>query len=409
MTFLKINNFKIYSKVILFTLTILFLNSCNNYSRETISDENVSKDNFNSKLNYPLLGVNKNISQSSLNVKILNRLQIFLELKDSIPRSFEHWKESDFEKYMFPYNDLMYFEKSNYVEGYFYKPTVIEILKLEKEEHERLIKIAFIGNENGENFLKGIYNIIIDTDDFKFKRILEHNTKNWKSYDIGNIQYFNSPLRQFDFQKAETFNELNNTLAAFFDRTPRKITYYACTTPKELFEIMGYDYISNMYMANTGALNETTSNIIFAGNNSETYPHELVHSYMSPKYFKTINNLRVLGEGFASYIGGSNGKPYEILREDLKILISKKDIDFSEYLDPYYETQKKNELANTIGALICERAIRLKGVQKFMEIFEKENLESSLKFIDLNLKNLDRELKTELERPQILSLSILDN
>jgi predicted ATP-dependent serine protease len=107
---------------------------------------------------------------------------------------------------------------------------------------------------------------------------------------------------------------------------------------------------------------------------------------------------------------------YEMLGTGLRqvenpseILISKKDIDFSEYLDPYYETQKKNELANTIGALICERAIRLKGVQKFMEIFEKENLESSLKFIDLNLKNLDRELKTELERPQILSLSILDN
>lgn len=398
----------IYSKIVLLQFIILFLSSCNKISKETISEESNSGDKNNFILSYPILGVNKNIPQSSLNIKILSRLQNFLELKDSNPRSFKYWKESDFEKYMLPYNDLVYFEKSNYVDGYFYKPTVIEIVKIEKEEHERLVKIAFIGNENGENFLKGIYNMIIDINDLKFKRVLEYNTKNWKSYNIGNIQYFNSPLRQFDFKKAKTFDELNNTLAAFFDKLPREITYYACTTPKEFYEIMGYDYISNMYMANTGALNEYTSNIIFAGNNSENYPHELVHSYMSPKYFKTINNLRVLGEGFASYIGGSNGKPYEILREDLEILISKKDIAFSDYLNPYFETQEKNELAYTIGALICERGIRLKGIQRFMEIFEKENLESSLKFVDLNLKNLDSELKAELERPQILTSSFLD-
>lgn len=380
--------------------------SCTNSGKGPHSDKTNNHEEKNSSLEYSELAINKNVPNTCLNLKIINRLQGFLNIKNLEPRSFEYWKASDFNKYMFPYEDLMNMEVSSTNDTY-YKPTVLEIIGTGTNDYERLIKIAFIGNENKNNHLRAIYTFIIDTKDWKFKRVLEHNTKDWKKVKVGNIKYFNSPLREFNSQKAEKFNAFNNTLSAFFKESPRQITYFACTSPAELYKIMGYDYITNMYMAETGALNEYTSNIIFAGNDSEYYAHELVHSYLSPSYFKTINNLGVLSEGLATYIGGSNGKSYEELREDLRTLMAERDINLMEYLHPYYETQEKNQLSYTIGALLLERAIRLKGVEDFWQIFDNEDLEASLKLLDLDLETLNKTLEDELSRPINPASSIL--
>lgn len=382
------------------------ISSCTNSRKDPNSTKMNNQEEKSSSYKYPELSINKNVSKSSFNLKIIDRLQSFLSIKNLEPRSFEYWKASDFDKYMFPYEDLMNLEVSS-TNDHYYKPTVLEIIGTGTNDHERLIKIAFIGNANQKNHLRAIYTLSIDTRDWKFKRVLEHNTRNWKGIEIGNIKYFNSPLREFNSQRAEEFNAFNNTLAALFKRSPRQITYFATTTPAEFYRIMGYDYIPNMYMAETGALNEYTSNIIFAGNDSEYYDHELVHSYLSPGYFKTINNLRILSEGFATYIGGSNGKSYEELREELKTLMAESDINLTEYLDPYYETQKKNQLSYTVGALLLERAIRLLGMENFWEIFEKEDLEDCLRLLDLDLETLNASLEDEFNRPLIPASSIL--
>lgn len=397
------------SGIILFFFSILFF-SCNQkndhakYENSTtfITEETKSVTSEN----YPQIVLSHHIKKDTLNIKIVEELQEFLEIKNNNQRSFKYWKKDDFEKYMFPYYDLVNIEFSNRSEGFYYKPTILEIIPLENLD-ERLVKIAFIGGENGR-YLKAIYNIIVDISDFKFKRVLDYNTRNWKTYSVGNINYIISPLKSFNRKAAINFNEFNDKLSVLFDISPKEIDYYSCINPIELFKIKGFDYIQNMYMAKTGGLNEITSNIIFSGNNSESYHHELVHSYLEPKYFKTIYNLQVFSEGLATFLGGSNNKSYLELREELKIMLNKNEnLKLANYLDPYYNTQEENQLSYTIGAILCERAIRIKGQKDFLNIFKSKNIEDALNFIGLNQENLQQKLILELEQPPITGSSIL--
>lgn len=86
-----------------------------------------------------------------------------------------------------------------------------------------------------------------------------------------------------------------------FKCNPISITYYSCVTPKELFEIKGFDYNPMMYVDKTGGLAEY-GNIIFSGNTAEIYTHEIIHIYTS-KLFPKIDKF--IDEGLATYMAGS--------------------------------------------------------------------------------------------------------
>jgi len=190
-------------------------------------------------------------------------------------------------------------------------------------------------------------------------------------------------------------------LLNFFETKPIHITYYSCKNPKELFEIKGFDYHLMMYLNDTGGLAEN-GNIIFSGNNSEVYTHEIVHIYTTNLF---PNKNIFLDEGLATYIGGSAGKDYLWHREKMKTFFEETpDFRLEQYRDPYgIYFKEETPVLYTLFALVCERTIRLYGKEKLFELFNtKADLWDLLEKVGLHKENINGELKKEINLTPII-------
>ena len=335
------------------------------------------------------------------NKAIINALTDFLLTKNASLTENAHWLQADFQKYSYPYLDIYNIENSKYGKDFF-KPTLMEIIKTENE-NQRVVKIAFIGHnsETNENQIKSIFNIVtnIDKDKIIFSRYLDYATQNWQTLNKNEIMYKISPNKPLN--ETEIFNQQKDIekICEFFDCKPISITYYSCINPKEVFEIKGFDYNPMMYVSKTGGLADF-GNIIFSGNNSEIYTHEIVHIYTN-NLFPKIDKF--LDEGMATYIAGSGKFDYEWHRKKLdKFLIENKNFDFKEHTDPFEQLYFEDEtsIPYLTAALILERTKRIYGNEKLLELLKSEKeLWQTLSLVGLTKENINEELRKQINLP----------
>lgn len=335
------------------------------------------------------------------NLAIIETLTGFLKTKNSSLTENKYWVESDFQKFIYPFLDIYNIENSKYGKD-FYRPTLVEIIPT-ANSNQKIVKLAFIGhnNETQENQLKSIFNIIanIDQDKVLFSRYLDFATEKWNSINKESLNYKISPNKiANETEISEQQNEIEK-ICEFFKCKPIAITYYSCVNPKELFEIKGFDYNPMMYVDKTGGLADY-GNIIFSGNNSEIYTHEIIHIYTSnlfPKIDKFID------EGLATMMAGSGKYSYEWHRKKLdKFLNENKDFNFATHTDAYERTYFENEtsIPYLTSALILERALRIYGKEKLLELLKSENeLWTTLKTVGLTKENINEELRKQIKLP----------
>lgn len=220
-----------------------------------------------------------------------------------------------------------------------------------------------------------------------------------ESVKNSSINYVISPYRNANQIEITQQQSDINKLCDFLNTKPINITYYSCINPKELFEIKGFDYNIMMYADKSGGLAEL-GNIIFSGNNSEIYTHEIVHIYTNNLYPKID---KFIDEGFATYIAGSGKYDYEWHRNKLTKFISQNpNHDFKNHLDPYERLYFEDEtsIPYLTSALICERTKRIYGKEKLLEILQAEGeLWQILKKVGLTKQNTNAELRKELALP----------
>ncbi len=332
------------------------------------------------------------------NQAVISVLEKFLLSKNNSPRENEYWLESDYEKYVYPYAEIYQIEKSKYGENYF-KPSLMELIDLGADK--KLLKIGYIGfnQENSESLIRCIYNIIAvkKGTEWKLKRALEYFTNNWEKIQKGSISYYLSEGKTANIVEMKKQEDELVKLCQFLETEPFPIIYYSCKNTKEVFEIKGFDYYPNMYFSEKGGLAEY-DNIIFSGNNSEEYTHEIVHIY-TKHIFPTIN--RFLDEGIATYIGGSGGLSYVEHRSIMKEYLASNNLDLANHTTPYERLyiDDKTPIPYMIGALICERTNRIYGKEKLFELFKsnEDNLWLILQGVNLNKENLTEELLNELK------------
>ena len=335
------------------------------------------------------------------NQTIIETLTEFLKTKNSSLTENKNWLQSDFQKFIYPYLDIYNIENSKYGSDFF-RPTLMEIISTEKPS-QKVVKIAFIGhnNEMKENQLKSIYNIVanIHQDKVLFSRYLDFTTQKWKTVTKGSLTYKISPNKIInDTEIADQEKDIDK-ICNFFQCKPISITYYSCINPKELFEIKGFDYNPMMYVDETGGLADY-GNIIFSGNNSEIYTHEIVHIYTNT-LFPNINKF--LDEGIATYIAGSGKFDYAWHREKFdKFLTENKDFDFKEHIDPYERLYFEGEtsIPYLTAALILERTKRVYGDKKIIELLKSEKeFWQTLNLVGLTQENINEELRKEIKLP----------
>lgn len=339
-------------------------------------------------------------TDNSVNKLIISALKSFLQSKNNSLSENSFWLQSDFQKYIYPFVDIYTIEQSKYGND-FYKPTLMEILPTDIEQ-QKIVKIAFLGHNSNtnENLIKAVYNIIANVvgEKITFSRYLDFATKTWTKQKNESINYIISPNRNVNKEEIDNQRNEVHKLCDFFKTASINISYYSCINPKELFEIKDFDYNPLMYVDNTGGLADF-GNIIFSGNNSEIYTHEIVHIYtnnLSPKSDKFLD------EGIATYIAGSGKYDYKWHREKLRKFITENpEHDFKNRIDPYerFYFEKETSIPYLTAALICERTKRIYGNEKLLQLLKSEHeLWKSLKNVGLTKENINEELIKELKR-----------
>ncbi len=198
--------------------------------------------------------------------------------------------------------------------------TQCKIIGIFAVEHDYYcLKSAFMHSNDGELFLDVIPTVYAKKFNGKFllvnsttyhKEVLEH-------HKVGNINYYVHPFHKFDSDKAKKMNAFCEEMTKLFGVKPFEIDYFVSNTSREITEIWGYEYMDRMYRPEqTGGVALVSQNLVLAGNNSEYYPHEIVHLFA----YNVANNLPYfwINEGVATFFAGSSEKSFEWHLNELK-------------------------------------------------------------------------------------------
>ncbi len=89
----------------------------------------------------------------------------------------------------------------------------------------------------------------------------------------------------------------------------------------------------------------------------------------------------------------------------MKFLKENPDFTFKEHMEDPYERfyyEHETPIPYLIGALVCERTLRLYGKEKLFEVFKSnKDIFDTLQTVGLTKENIDEELAKEIKRPPI--------
>ena len=230
-------------------------------------------------------------------------------------------------------------------------------------------------NENKEIEIDNIITVYAKkiNNEFKLSSSTQYHMKSWEEKVIGNVTYYKHPEHKFNIDEAKKMDKFNDSISSVFEISPLKFDYFTAKYSREIAQVLGHDYMPRMYRPEqTGGIADINNNIIYAGNNSEYYPHELVHLYINEK----ANNNRhfLIEEGIAALVGGSSGyslewhlrKLNEFLAESPEYNLDtidelKTDIPNGEYL---------TDFRYVVGGLICKNIYEKEGMQGLYDAME---------------------------------------
>lgn len=245
------------------------------------------------------------IPDTNVRIELTNSLKGFLKARNDGVNPNPYIESAYLKDIVEPFSWLRTAEGKKPNGKSFYTPTLLTVMPIGGQKY--ILKLAYMAANNS---LSDIPELKLVTSvearkiggKYLFYNTIEYNTRLYNVKQVGNIKYIYP--NKLDEEKAKKMDEFNSKFAKKFNTAPLKITYYKCDDPEQLFKMLGFDYIENMYYSLSGGLAYQWSNTLLAGNNSELYEHEVVHFYTSI-LFEHIT--REVDEGYATYVGGSGG------------------------------------------------------------------------------------------------------
>jgi len=256
---------------------------------------------------------------------------------------------------------------------------VLSVLPIENASY--LIKLQYMDVTNPCNKKLVLIGSLITKmvgNKYYFYNAVDHYTRFWIKQKIGTINYVSATnVNQIN---AEVMNKFNVSLARKFGIKPIQITYYKFEDPEQLFKIMGFDYIPNMYYSTSGGLAQQWKNTLLAGNNSELYEHEAVHFYTATLF---PNRSKVADEGYATFLGGSGGKNLNQLAPFAKNYIKNHpEKNITELATDFGTVVEGNvPITYILSALICrdiEHKYGMNGIKKLLKLNAGEDYFNNL-------------------------------
>lgn len=146
---------------------------------------------------------------------------------------------------------------------------------------------------------------------------LPHLTASWSAMRMGRITFHRPPGQRIDRVRARRTARLLDDLQRRFAITDTStINYYACGSTREMYRIVGLDFMVSPSGPGTGRGGRASAeqHLLLAGDSlqGEAYVHELVHIALWP-IVPAGGRHHMAEEGVATWIGGSRGASIDSL------------------------------------------------------------------------------------------------
>jgi len=187
------------------------------------------------------------------------------------------------------------------------------ILSAEPHGDAWIVRTMFshINTATGDIYPLGILRVRIERRNGKDEIVdpLSTSTIHWIRTRIGSIVYVHEPEHVINDALARESNTFLALTARELDQPmPDSVVYYVAPNRDALCGILGVEF----YAAPPSAISYPATGIIISGTNTEWNAHEIVHVVLAR--FETATP--VIREGIATYLGGSLGKPFDVLLEE---------------------------------------------------------------------------------------------
>ncbi len=217
-------------------------------------------------------------------------------------------------------------------------------------------------------------------DKYEFINSTQYHKEVWDQETVGSVNYYIHPEHEFDELEANQMNEFNHMIADKFATEPIAFDYVVTNNTTQLNQLLGYDYNPYSYRpSQTGGLADNYNSIIYAGNNSSYYPHEVVHLYTNKLFAGQYHSW--VDEGIATYFGGSSGYYLDWHLQKLKLFLAE---------HPNYElddlSKLEKEIPNgeyttdfryAIGGLIIKKLYEQEGMEGLFDALRYGRTEAS--------------------------------
>ncbi|MEM8582713.1 MAG: hypothetical protein AAGF87_00520 [Bacteroidota bacterium] len=323
--------------------------------------------------------INDNVKnrEESYFMEIQNLWENYLNSGAYVRRENQYWDQSSY-----PYPDMLYVSllldinelRQN---GGQVQCSTVGIVPVQNQYY--MLKAVFTESIPGQSEIVDIkYMITVYAKEIDGQYMLYSSTQYQKetirSRQVGSVNYIVHPLHEFNALDANRMDSFNIEIAHIFEIEPLQFDYVVANDTRDLSDITGLNLFPYSYQpVPSGGMADNVNNIIYAGNNSEYYPHEVVHLYTRAK-FPDRSYHSWFDEGTAALIGGSTGYAIEWHWEKLRRFLS----DNSDYkLENLSELQTYipngefiTDFRYAIGALICQRIIDKEGMPSLFDAFQ---------------------------------------
>ena len=229
---------------------------------------------------------------------------------------------------------------------------------------------------------------------------------------VGSINYIIHPEHTFDLAQANKMNDFNNQIAKEFQVDPLHFNYVVCNDTDQLSLLMGYDFFNFSYQpVASGGMADGRNTVIYAGNNSEHYPHEVVHLYTHNH--SGVRTHHWVDEGIAAHFGGSTGYTLDWHLQKLRAyLVDNLDFEMESLADMQKNIPNGEYITDfryVIGGLVMRKIKEAEGMQGLFEALEiGRNDEDYFNLIEQKL-GVSQEGFTEFLKEEVLSISAATN
>lgn len=322
--------------------------------------------------------INHNVknSEESYFKEIQTNWEAYLNAYQYVRTDNEFWNRE-----LYPYPDYSYIAllldlQSREKNGKEIQCSTIGIVPVENDFY--LLKTVFTDKASEDGHFVDIKFIISvyakkEGGIFKFHSSTSYHKSIFETKQVGDISYIVHPDHDFSIADAQKMNAFNSSMSKLFEAETLAFDYALANDTRDLSEIMGVDLFSYSFQpVASGGMADNLNTIIYAGNNSAYYPHEVVHLYTYAKFQRQYH--RWYDEGIAALLGGSTGYKIEWHWEKLRRFLQENpDYPISDLAK--LETDIPNgefmtDFRYAIGALICQRIIDKKGMNGVFEALQ---------------------------------------